>query len=230
MAASGLKVTPSLRVQLRSGSDRVSCAKVKVHSVGARCAKPLTTCHLKNAMQLVADQKVKTVEANQVSEWLSQGYKILDIRPEWEFENGHPSDCVNVPLFVEDTATDPSSLLKKWVVAGYGGLWQGNRLTKENEEFPQQVKEALDMDAKVIVSCAEGLRSLCGAEVLHEMGYSNVAWLKGGYVTVTREDIPNQEGNVEVQYAGIGGVSRVFFDLAMKIKGEDPYLQNAMNN
>lgn len=64
---------------------------------------------------------------------------MLDVRPAWEFDNGHISNSIHVPLFIEDTATDPMSLLKKWVVLGYGGAWQGNRLTKENDDFVSQV-------------------------------------------------------------------------------------------
>ena len=65
--------------------------------------------------------------------------QVLDVRPAWEFDNGHISNSIHVLLFIEDTATDPMSLLKKWVVLGYGGAWQGNRLTKENDDFVSQV-------------------------------------------------------------------------------------------
>jgi hypothetical protein len=37
---------------------------------------------------------------------------------------------------------------------------------------------------------------------------------------VTLEDVPEQSGNVAVQYASVGGVSKYFLQLAMLIKGD----------
>ena len=285
---------------------------------------------------------------------------MLDVRPAWEFDNGHISKSIHVPLFIEDTATDPTTLLKKWVVLGYGGAWQGNRLTKENDDFVSQVLIVLssrlpsftvgpandrqrthavspriytqveqtvaNKDTPIIVSCAEGLRygtlygslqassrarhppegfgprrvhpatntgvrgactanrcdgsrggagdsSLCAAEILFNRGFTDVRWLQGGLNVVrvplpsglpegaclkrlhtsytarashlgcddaslhpttmrlthappphvrqvTLEDVPEQSGNVAVQFASVGGVSQYFLQLAMLIKGD----------
>ena len=52
------------------------------------------------------------------------------------------------------------TVAKKQVVLGFGGLWLGQRLTKENDAFLEQVVDAAggDKAAPLIVSCNEGLR------------------------------------------------------------------------
>ena len=67
---------------------------------------------------------------------------------------------LHVPLFIEDTATDLLTVAKKQVVLGFGGLWLGQRLTKENDAFLEQVLGAAggDKATPLLVACNEGLR------------------------------------------------------------------------
>lgn len=89
----------------------------------------------------------------------SEGYRLLDIRPEWEREKARVSGSLHVPLFVEDKDNSPITLLKKWVHLGYIGLWTGQLFTMINPCFLQQVEEAVpDKDSRLLVACGEGLR------------------------------------------------------------------------
>lgn len=89
----------------------------------------------------------------------SQGYRLLDIRPEWEREKARVSGSLHVPLFVEDKDNSPITLLKKWVHFGYIGQWTGQLFTMINPSFLQQVEEAVpDKDSRLLVACGEGLR------------------------------------------------------------------------
>ncbi|KAK4396119.1 Rhodanese-like domain-containing protein 10 [Sesamum angolense] len=133
----------------------------------------------------------------------SQGYTLLDIRPEWEREKARVSGSLHVPLFVEDKDTSPITLLKKWVHFGYIGLWTGQNFTMINPRFLQQVEETVpDKDSKLLVACGEGLR-----------GIQELGWLAGGFNRAADDDFPRVEGSEKLQYATIGGASYYFLKL-----------------
>ncbi|KAL8526656.1 hypothetical protein ACS0TY_015750 [Phlomoides rotata] len=89
----------------------------------------------------------------------SQGYTLLDIRPEWEREKARVSGSLHVPLFMEDKDNSPITLLKKWVHFGYIGLWTGQLFTMINPTFVEQVEKSVpDKESKLLVACGEGLR------------------------------------------------------------------------
>jgi hypothetical protein len=61
-------------------------------------------------------------------------------------------------------------------------------------------------DAKVVVTCQKGLRSLAAAEQLSKAGYKDLAWVNGGLDNSRPGDIPTRDGQ-DVRVAGIGGLS-----------------------
>lgn len=63
-------------------------------------------------------------------------------------------------------------------------------------------------DAKVIVACQKGLRSLAAAEQLSRAGYNELAWVNGGLDNSQPGEVPTRDGN-DIRYAGIGGVSEM---------------------
>lgn len=88
-------------------------------------------------------------------------YKLLDVRPKWEYERAYVAGSIHVPLFVEDEANDAITLLKKQIQFGFGGAWLGQRLTKQNMSFVAQVEEAIpSKKEKIVVACGEGMRSV----------------------------------------------------------------------
>ncbi|KAE9447629.1 hypothetical protein C3L33_20465, partial [Rhododendron williamsianum] len=149
----------------------------------------------------------------------SEGYILLDIRPEWEREKARVSGSLHVPLFVEDMDNGPLTLLKKWVHFGYIGLWTGQNFTMINPDFVQQVEvKAPDKESKLLVACGEGLRSMMAASKLHEGGYSNLGWLAGGFTRSKDDDFSGVEGPEKLQYATIGGVSYYFLKIIILLQ------------
>merc|ERR550532_1135908 len=139
---------------------------------------------------------------------MESGWIVLDVRPEEECETVGVKGAVEVPLFQIDDSMDVGSLLKQMSAFGMGGWWEGNSHMKANTSFMAQVQAKVPKDAKVIVTCQKGLRSLAACEQLSRAGYSELAWVSGGLDTVRPGDI---ETTVEkdLRYAGIGGLSQV---------------------
>ncbi|MFO0660436.1 MAG: rhodanese-like domain-containing protein [Polyangiaceae bacterium] len=101
-------------------------------------------------------RRVSPVEAKQL---VDEGYAYLDVRSEPEFEEGHPAGSVNVPL-LHMTA---------------GGM-------SPNPDFVTVVEKAFAKDAKIVVGCKAGGRSLKAAQALIAAGFSecdrSARWLR----------------------------------------------------
>jgi rhodanese-related sulfurtransferase len=87
-------------------------------------------------------------------------YIYLDVRSVPEFEGGHAIRAINIPImhFAPGTGMSP------------------------NQEFLAVVEAALAKDAKVLVGCKTGGRSARACEIMSQMGYTNVANVRGGFV------------------------------------------------
>ncbi|XP_016432398.1 rhodanese-like domain-containing protein 10 isoform X2 [Nicotiana tabacum] len=142
------------------------------------------------------------------------------IQSEWERAKASVSGSVHVPLFLKDMDNSPITLLKKWVHFGYIGAWTGQNFTMINDDFVKQVEQQIpDKDnAKVLVACGEGLRSLMAISKLHKGEYRNLAWLVGGFTRASDSDFPAVEGPEKLQYATIGGVSYYLLQLLVLLK------------
>ncbi|KAK6943132.1 Rhodanese-like domain, partial [Dillenia turbinata] len=159
------------------------------------------------AKQLIQSGKVRAIMHKEaVSLMNSEGFVLLDIRPEWEREKASVSGSLHMPLFVKDLGNSPMTLLKKWVHFGYIGLWTGQNFTSTNSEFLSQVENVVpNKDTKLLVACGEGQMSMMAASGLHEGGYGNLAWPAGGFNRSREGDFPDVEGNEKLEYATIGG-------------------------
>lgn len=149
---------------------------------------------------------VKNVMPQDVKQYMEDGWTILDVRPPNENKKAHVKDSVEVPLFYPDTSLDPSSLLKQMSAFGMGGWWLGGTHMVPNESFISDVQAKVPKDAKVVVTCQKGLRSLAAAEQMSKAGYKNLAWINGGLDNSRAGDVPTRDGT-DVRYGGIGGVS-----------------------
>ena len=80
---------------------------------------------------------------------------LLDVREAYEMRKGYIDGAIRIALDEVPDRADPELT--------------GNdpRLTENR-------------DARIVVYCATGVRSLLGGLALHNLGYSNVASLKGG--------------------------------------------------
>jgi len=87
-------------------------------------------------------------------------YIYLDVRSVPEFEAGHPPRAINIPLlhFTPGTGMSP------------------------NQEFATVVEAALAKDAKLVIGCKSGGRSARACDLMSQMGYTNLANVRGGFV------------------------------------------------
>ncbi|XVF55089.1 hypothetical protein PTKIN_Ptkin06aG0008600 [Pterospermum kingtungense] len=173
-----------------------------------------------NAQQLIQSGEVKPILPKDAATAMnSEGFKLLDIRPEWEREKAYVKGSLHVPLFVKDLDNSPITLLKKWVHFGYIGLWTGQNFTMINPNFIEEVKAVVpDKGSNLLVACGEGLRSLMATSKLYDGGYKNLGWLVGGFNRASNADFPEVEGPEKLQYATIGGVSYYFFQLLLLLQ------------
>ncbi|GAV75489.1 Rhodanese domain-containing protein [Cephalotus follicularis] len=190
---------------------RVTIARAKALQVSAMSS---------SARQLIQSGKVRPISPKDAATAIhSEGYTLLDIRPAWEREKAFVAGSMHVPLFLKDMDNSLVTLLKKWVHFGYIGIWTGQSFTVFNPDFLKQVEaEVPDKDAKLLVACGEGLRSMMAASKLHDGGFKNLGWLAGGFNRAADGDFPAVEGNEKLQYATIGGVSYYFLQLLILLK------------
>jgi rhodanese-related sulfurtransferase len=100
----------------------------------------------------------RRITPKEASEKLAQGYTYVDVRRVEEFEAGHPTGAVNVPI----------------AFAGPGGMAQ-------NQDFMRVMSAAFPKDAKIVVGCKAGGRSLRAAQMLLAEGFTDVFDQKGGW-------------------------------------------------
>jgi rhodanese-related sulfurtransferase len=87
-----------------------------------------------------------------------EGYSYLDVRSVPEFEQGHPQGAYNVPL----------------AHLGPAGF-------TPNFEFLSVVQKTFPKDAKLVVGCQSGGRSMQAATMLLSAGYTNVVDQRAGF-------------------------------------------------
>jgi rhodanese-related sulfurtransferase len=110
-----------------------------------------------SAMQRVAEakQRVENLTVEQTAAEIARGALVVDLRESEERQaTGVIPGAVHVPRGVLEFQADPA--------------------------LPTH-HPALQPDRRIILHCAAGGRSALGADVLREMGYTNVAHLDGGF-------------------------------------------------
>jgi len=103
---------------------------------------------------------VKNVTVRDAAQKQSDGYTYIDVRSVPEFEDGHPAGAVNIPLIHQDART---------------GQMMPNR------EFLHVVQANFSPDAKLLIGCQVGGRSMQAAQILAGSGYADVSNVVGGY-------------------------------------------------
>jgi rhodanese-related sulfurtransferase len=101
--------------------------------------------------------KVRRVTPEQASTLLERGYEFVDVSSEPEFEEGHVPGAYNVPL-----------------------LHLSETELVENTHFVALMGELFPRDAKLVMVCQAGVRSLRAAMLLIEAGYTDVRDLLTG--------------------------------------------------
>ncbi|KAG1673544.1 hypothetical protein FOA52_003844 [Chlamydomonas sp. UWO 241] len=206
-----------------SGVSR-PCLPARVHAVRplpssrsrAVAAKAVSgqEAQMKDAMarweNQVNEGSVVSVSGAEAGRMMQEGWTLLDVRPPGEASKVPIVGAITVPLFIEDPGMGISSLAAKGAFMGSaGGWWTGGTHMIPNREFIQQVQANIPKDAKIVVACQKGLRSLAACEQLSRAGYgTGLAWINGGCDTCKKGDMPTA-GDVDLRYAGIGGFSEV---------------------
>jgi len=103
----------------------------------------------------MSDKRISPQEAHTK---IQEGYAYVDVRTEEEFEQGHPEGAMNVPI----------------LLAAPGGM-------TPNPEFIKVILASFKPDAKIVVGCKAGGRSLKAALVLEKEGYADVFDQRAGW-------------------------------------------------
>jgi rhodanese-related sulfurtransferase len=101
-----------------------------------------------------------------------EGAVFVDIRNQWERENGQPLEAVKDLIVYEYRKSN-----------GQGGEDKGHRYVRTNEfinEMNGLVKG--DKNRKIVLICHSGSRTQKAAKLLSENGFTNVYDIDGGYI------------------------------------------------
>lgn len=88
----------------------------------------------------------------------NEGYVYLDVRSIPEFEAGHPAGAYNIPI-----------------------AHMSPRGMRPNEGFLVEVARAFPKDAKLVLGCKTGGRSMRAAEAMIQVGYENIVEQRAGF-------------------------------------------------
>jgi rhodanese-related sulfurtransferase len=97
---------------------------------------------------------IKRVSPAEASAKLADGWTYVDVRTIEEFEAGHPAGALNVPISHRDGP---------------------------NPDFVRVMNAALGKDAKIVVGCKAGGRSLRAAQALVADGFTSVIDQRAGW-------------------------------------------------
>src|SRR5690606_19788369 len=101
---------------------------------------------------------VERISPQEAKQRLDSGWTYLDVRSVPEFEQGHPAGAYNIPLLHMEA----------------GGM-------EPNPKFMEVVERTFPRDAKLVIGCKSGGRSLKAAEMLSAAGYTNVVDQRAGW-------------------------------------------------
>jgi rhodanese-related sulfurtransferase len=101
-------------------------------------------------------QRFSPAEAKELID--EYGYTYLDVRSEPEFAAGHPAGAQNIPV----------------MHAGPGGM-------TPNPDFLAVVQAVYPKDAKLVLGCKAGGRSLKAAEMMIDAGYTGLVDQRAGF-------------------------------------------------
>ena len=101
---------------------------------------------------------IKRVSPQEALELTKNGWVYVDVRSEQEFEGGHPASAYNVPV----------------------SHMAGGSMTP-NPDFVSVMEKAFGKDAKIVVGCKTGGRSLRAAQALVGAGFANVIDQRAGW-------------------------------------------------
>ncbi|MBA2679932.1 MAG: rhodanese-like domain-containing protein [Ktedonobacteraceae bacterium] len=122
-----------------------------------------------SASQIVSEARkgIPEITVAQAKEELDEGQVglLLDVREPYEWEKGHILGAVSAPRGFLEWYADPTTPYAK------------AELTAKR-------------DARIVVACASGGRSMLAAETLKKMGYTDVVNMAGGFNEWSKQGFP----------------------------------------
>ena len=103
---------------------------------------------------------IKSITVHEAHQQQREGGTYLDVRSAPEFDRAHAADAYNIPLLHLNPAT---------------------RQMTPNPDFIDVVKANFPADAKLLVACQAGARSLQACQLLASAGYTNITNVAGGF-------------------------------------------------
>ncbi len=121
----------------------------------------------KTLMDFVKEAKshIREVDADEAEQLIAQGYRVLDVREPVEYLSGAIEGALHVPRGILEAAADRK----------YEGA---NPELRDHRDDPW------------LVVCRSGARAAMAADVLQQMGFSNVVNLNGGMMAWTKAGKP----------------------------------------
>jgi rhodanese-related sulfurtransferase len=101
---------------------------------------------------------IERISPKRAHELLTEGYVYVDVRTVPEFEGGHPQGALNVPF----AHPGPSGMVP-------------------NPRFLEVMRARFARDAKLVLGCLSGGRSLAAAELLARDGFASVVDQRAGW-------------------------------------------------
>ncbi len=136
------------------------------------------TDQLLSASQIVAEARknVPEITVTQTREELDQGQAslLLDVREPAEWEKGHIPGALLAPRGMLEWYADPTTPYAK------------PELTTKR-------------DARIIIACASGGRSMLAVQTLKKMGYTDVVSMVGGFNEWSKQGFPIEDGTGEMK-------------------------------
>jgi rhodanese-related sulfurtransferase len=101
---------------------------------------------------------MKRVSPTEAKALLDEGWTYVDVRSEPEFDQGHPTGALNIPLL----RATPAGMIP-------------------NQDFVKVMQAVLQRQTKIVVGCQSGGRSMRAAAMLEAAGYQNIADQRAGF-------------------------------------------------
>jgi rhodanese-related sulfurtransferase len=101
---------------------------------------------------------IKRVSPAEAKQLVDEGWTYLDVRSEPEFAAGHPAGAHNVPV-----------------------MHAGPRGMTPNADFTAVMEALYPRDARLVVGCRSGQRSMRAAEMLVAAGYTSIVDQRAGF-------------------------------------------------
>ncbi|BFI30440.1 hypothetical protein MPTK2_3g12160 [Marchantia polymorpha subsp. ruderalis] len=157
LAPVGLRISPDCAELQRAQSHKVAAHRraLVVTSEATKTKTPKTPAEAewKVKREALLRAKVRSVSPKEaLLLQKDQGYTIIDVRPEFEFNQAHPAGAINIQIY---------RLIKEWTAwdiarraaFAFFGIFQG---TEENPEFIKEVASQFPKDSPVLLTCQMG--------------------------------------------------------------------------